>query len=1547
MECPSPARDHLGLAADAGAAALLQGGGDERLFLSARCRYVAPGSPDLAEGVVAICDQHVWLGPSAGALEAVAEASDVLELTTWQGREWVRAELADGDVLVAPEAPSGTREWCDAFLDAWPIGDAVKHDADEELLSDFARDAELTPDICEALGLGRSAGAAAGGECPVAALERERQQRLAQHQAEQEEADRERERQRAEMRQRVEDDRAAAMAAHKAAMRRLSVKRRTASVVRRALRQCDGRPEWWLGDWDPAVDPFSMDEGRLEELREAAECWRAAQCSSSGTPDPPPPQGAADGAAVPTPPQPTAPDPAVCPGAGATAEPAAAEPAAADAATAPTPPPSSAPAAEDPPAPATLIDRHSPEWDFLGVAADAAAVGLLREGGDERLFLSARCRYVAPGSPHLHAGLVVLGDQHIWLGPSPGALAPAAEASDVLELTAWADRGWARAELPDGDILVSPEAPCRVADWCAAFLEAWPIGDAAAGDEEALRELAADRQLGGAACEALGLPRDAGAGGAECPVAALERERLRRLAEEKAQLEEQERQRLRERAAQQQRRAEDREEAAEAHKAAMRRLSMKRRNASFVRRRMRAAPSSSQPPEWWDGDWDPAADPFMMDEERLGCMRERIEALGDTGIDLRQPSMRSSAAGRPLPDDRQRQVSLRSGAAATPLPAADLRQPSMRSSAAGQPLPQDQAEPPPPETAATGAAAAAAPAPASDHAPKPASPPPPSQKPPPRSYMCRHCKARGAHWATDCPLTGGSGPAAAPPVPGASGSPNSAMDEMRRAAAERKRQEEEELQKRIALLARGGRRRGPAIGHSRPPADPKTCWNDWDVIVTRSPDGSPTAESPTARDFTSRGSSAAEEEVSPDASPAAVAPAEEPAAEEQPQPATPTEQEDPQPAAPAEQEQPEATGAGAAERPDAPDAQGPAAGGGPAEQPPAAAEGGVRGWLEGVLREHNPEKLGNVDLILQKYAGREEELRAAISAKYGVDQQDAGPAQSRAAAPPPPAAEADSMRLWVEAFFQRHNPERLAHVDKILEKYAGRDAELKEALCTKYGVSAAEADMYAAPPPAVEARRSSVSRATSVPSGDSEPRGATTEASSVVLVPVQSEGGSFSTAAATWMRPSLSPEQQQQLSEAVTAAQSRRSSVATVPPDSGPREPAPQPQSRRSSVAAAAAAAGCSPQPPAAAAAAEPAPQLQPQPQSRRSSVAAAPPRAEPPESLSRQLSAAGAAQERSRRSSVATAPPVPHADAPPEQEPGQLREEHPARRTPSERAPTAPQVAPAPEQPQAQPQEQPAPRQAERSPSATSVRPAAAPSGAAGGESQQRQESSVAVAAQAAALRGVERDEAAGRAALEADWGSGAAARLRFRDSCTQGRQSPQPTARAAEKSPAEQLLLRRVADREAEALRRGDAQEARRLQLVLQALRGPAEQRSPERAAARGAGSPSPVRSGAAQRLAERAAAAWLQQLRNAERAGDCTMRRQVAEQATEWLGRLARHGAGAGACERDLRHAIASVGETEVRRAAERGRMRLDAWRQRRRQQRDHSPSLVPAG
>ena len=72
---------------------------------------------------------------------------------------------------------------------------------------------------------------------------------------------------------------------------------------------------------------------------------------------------------------------------------------------------------------------------------------------------------------------------------------------------------------------------------------------------------------------------------------------------------------------------------------------------------------------------------------------------------------------------------------------------------------------------------------------------------------------------------------------------------------------------------------------------------------------------------------------------------------------------------------------------------------------------GVRQKVEAFYKEHNPDKLSQVDSILFKYKGREEKLLADLAERYGTP----GGSPSSNSPTPPPSTNDDSANVSTQA----------------------------------------------------------------------------------------------------------------------------------------------------------------------------------------------------------------------------------------------------------------------------------------------------------------------------------------------------------------------------------------------------------------------------------------------------------------------------------------------------------------------------------------------------
>jgi preprotein translocase subunit Sec61beta len=113
-------------------------------------------------------------------------------------------------------------------------------------------------------------------------------------------------------------------------------------------------------------------------------------------------------------------------------------------------------------------------------------------------------------------------------------------------------------------------------------------------------------------------------------------------------------------------------------------------------------------------------------------------------------------------------------------------------------------------------------------------------------------------------------------------------------------------------------------------------------------------------------------------------------------------------------------------------------------EPSSVATAGFKTRLVRFYEKYNPEKLTIVDDTLKKFAGREGEMFAALVQKYGPE--------------PTEAAGGDDQRARLHRFYQRYNPEKLNMVDETLKKFAGREEEMFTALVQKYGPEPSESE---------------------------------------------------------------------------------------------------------------------------------------------------------------------------------------------------------------------------------------------------------------------------------------------------------------------------------------------------------------------------------------------------------------------------------------------------------------------------------------------------------
>jgi hypothetical protein len=115
--------------------------------------------------------------------------------------------------------------------------------------------------------------------------------------------------------------------------------------------------------------------------------------------------------------------------------------------------------------------------------------------------------------------------------------------------------------------------------------------------------------------------------------------------------------------------------------------------------------------------------------------------------------------------------------------------------------------------------------------------------------------------------------------------------------------------------------------------------------------------------------------------------------------------------------------------------------GGPTAQ--ESERGDYKQRLQRYYQHYNPGKLADVDATVAKYAGREEDMFAALVQKYGPE----SPLQQ----PQTVGAVASPYRDRLVRFYQQYNTEKLSTLDVTLAKFGGREEEMFQALVRKYG----------------------------------------------------------------------------------------------------------------------------------------------------------------------------------------------------------------------------------------------------------------------------------------------------------------------------------------------------------------------------------------------------------------------------------------------------------------------------------------------------------------
>lgn len=104
-----------------------------------------------------------------------------------------------------------------------------------------------------------------------------------------------------------------------------------------------------------------------------------------------------------------------------------------------------------------------------------------------------------------------------------------------------------------------------------------------------------------------------------------------------------------------------------------------------------------------------------------------------------------------------------------------------------------------------------------------------------------------------------------------------------------------------------------------------------------------------------------------------------------------------------------------------------------------------------IYAEKNPEKLQEIDDIMQKYSGKEKTLYLAVCSKYQIEPK-VPQYRQKADAMDAPSEEIKLIRPLICEIYTQHNPAKLDDVDQLLAKYKGREELLYHGICEKYKV---------------------------------------------------------------------------------------------------------------------------------------------------------------------------------------------------------------------------------------------------------------------------------------------------------------------------------------------------------------------------------------------------------------------------------------------------------------------------------------------------------------
>jgi hypothetical protein len=99
-----------------------------------------------------------------------------------------------------------------------------------------------------------------------------------------------------------------------------------------------------------------------------------------------------------------------------------------------------------------------------------------------------------------------------------------------------------------------------------------------------------------------------------------------------------------------------------------------------------------------------------------------------------------------------------------------------------------------------------------------------------------------------------------------------------------------------------------------------------------------------------------------------------------------------------------------------------------------------------LYQKYAPKKVNNIDAVMTKYKGQEEDLITALVGKYGPEPAAPSTAAVVAVAPAP-----SSFRDRIFNIYAKYAPDKVGNIDTLMEKYKGQEEDLIIALVGKYG----------------------------------------------------------------------------------------------------------------------------------------------------------------------------------------------------------------------------------------------------------------------------------------------------------------------------------------------------------------------------------------------------------------------------------------------------------------------------------------------------------------